>query len=70
MKMRLVLLNFGVGFFLCAVLGALLDHSGNGIFLWLLLPSFLLAGIGGDRNVWRKAEGVPLSDSIWFAPNS
>jgi hypothetical protein len=69
MKMRSVLLSVGIGFFLCSVLGGLLDDAANGIFLWLLVPSFLLVGIGGDRNVWRRTEtGVTADD--FFAPNS
>jgi hypothetical protein len=71
MKMRLdiVCLSLGTALFLYALLGSLLDHSGNGAFLWLLVPSFLLVGIGGDRKLWRKTE-AEAPTSIWFAPNS
>jgi hypothetical protein len=69
MKMRSILLGVGIALFLCAVLGGLLDDAADGLFLWLLVPSFLLVGIGGDRNVWRKTETVlPAND--FFAPNS
>ena len=72
MKSRLdiIFLSFGVGLFLCTIIGreiALLVHSaGNGVPLWLLLPSFLLISIGIDRRVWHKTE-VKFSE-IWFAP--
>ena len=69
MKIRSILLGVGIALFLCAVLGGLLDDAADGLFLWLLVPSFLLVGIGGDRNVWRKTEtGVTADD--FFAPNS
>jgi len=48
----------------------LLDHSGSGAALWLLLPSFLLVGVAGDRNIWRKIDSELAPDAIWFAPNS
>ena len=76
MKTRLdiVFLSFGIALFAYTIIGRetamLLHHSvGNLVPLWLLVPSFLLISIGGDRNVWHKtAELVP--SSIWFAPNS
>lgn len=77
MKTRLdvIFLSLGTGLFLCTLVGReialLLHHSGgNGVPLWLLLPSFLLVAIGGDRNLWHKNETPLLHDSIWFAPNS
>lgn len=70
MRARLFLLRLGIGLLMCAGLGVLLDHSGNGSALWLLVPSFLLVGICGDDNVWRKPEARSLTDTIWFAPNS
>ena len=69
MKTRLILLSLGLGFFLCAVLGSLLDSSANGAFLWLLIPAFLMVGVGGDRKLLREASG-PIPDAVWFAPNS
>jgi hypothetical protein len=76
MKTRLdvIFLSSGIGLFLCTLIAraiALLAHSdGNGIALWLLLPSFLLISIGADRQLWHKSEDRLLNDSIWFAPNS
>lgn len=76
MKKRLdtILLSFGTGLFLSTLIGrevALLAHSGgNGMPLWLLVPSFVLIAVGGDRNLWHKTEAPLLHDSIWFAPNS
>ncbi|MBS1803737.1 MAG: hypothetical protein JST28_10250 [Acidobacteria bacterium] len=70
MRARLFLLRLGIGLLLSAFLGMLLDHSGSGASLWLLLPSFLLVGIAADRNVWRRSESVLAPDAIWFAPNS
>lgn len=67
----MIFLSLGVGLFLCAILGTLLvHHTGNGSLLWLLVPSFLLIAVGGDRNVWRKTEAELVPDSIWFAANS
>lgn len=76
MKKRLdqVLLGFGVGLYACAVLGMVLVRlTGNSALLWLLVPSFLLIGIGGDRKLWQKTDTALVQDSIdsiWFAPNS
>jgi len=67
-RLEIILLGFGVALFPCALLGMLLVH--HGAFQWLLVPSFLLVGIGGERKVWRKAEAESVHDPIWFAPNS
>jgi len=70
MRARLFLLRLGIGLLFCTGLGMLLDHSGSGAALWLLLPSFLLVGVAGDRNIWRKIDSELAPDAIWFAPNS
>ena len=73
MKKRLdqILLGFGVSLYVCSVLGMLLVHfTGNSVLLWLLVPSFLLVAVGGDRKLWHKANAAIVQDSIWFAPNS
>jgi len=70
MKMRLILLSFGVGLFLTVVIGSLESEPGTSAFLWLLVPTFLLIGVGGDRKLWRKTERTESSDPIWFAANS
>ena len=68
------LLGFGVGLYACAVLGMVLVRlTGSSALLWLLVPSFLLVGIGGDRKLWQKTDTALVQDSIdtiWFAPNS
>lgn len=73
MKKRLdiVFLSFGVGFFLFTILGRMLVHhsNGNGVPLWLLLPSFLLISIGDHRSARTKTE-AELVQEIWFAPNN
>ena len=68
-----IFLSFGIGLFLYTIVGreiALLVHHsvGNGEPLWLLVPSFLQIGIGGELNACHKtkAELVP----IFFAPES
>lgn len=77
MKKRLdtILLSSGAGLFAYTIIGreiALLVHHsvGNGLPLWLLVPSFLLISIGGDRKVWHKTESESAPNAIWFAPNS
>ena len=70
-RLDLILLSFGVGLFLCAIVGMLLlHHTGSAAPLWLLVPSFFSIAIGADRKVWHKAEAELIADSIWFAPNS
>ena len=70
-RMGTIFLGSGVALLLCALLGMLqVHHTGNGAFQWLLVPSFLLVGISGERKVWRKTDAESLPDSIWFAPNS
>lgn len=63
MKKRLdiIFLSFGFGLFLYTIIGReiamqIYHSAGNGEPLWLLLPSFLLISIGGNRNVSHKSE--------------
>jgi len=66
-RLEMIFLGFGVALLPCALLGMLVVHHGG--FQWLLVPSFLMVGIGGERKAWReKTESVPYT--IWFAPNS
>jgi hypothetical protein len=74
-RLEIILLSFGIALLVYTIIGRetamLLHHSvGNGVPLWLLVPSFLLISIGGDRNVWRKTEAELVPVSTWFAPNS
>jgi hypothetical protein len=72
-RMNTIFLSFGIGLFLYTIIGReiarLVHHSvGNGVPLWLLVPSFLLIGIGSEHKAFHKkrVELVP----IWFAPES
>ena len=73
-RLEIFFLSFGIALFVCTIVGRetamLLHHSeGNWTPLWLLIPSFLLISIGGDRNLWHKTTEL-APNSIWFAPNS
>jgi len=59
-RLEMIFLGFGVALLPCALLCMLVVHHGG--FQWLLVPSFLLVGISGERKVWRKtdAESVPI----------
>ena len=67
MKTRLIVLGVGIGLFLCAMLGA---ASGNSNFLWLLLPSFVMVGLGADHKLWHRTREELVPEAVWFAPNS
>ena len=68
-RMDVILLSLGIGLFLYTIIGreiAMLAHHsvGNGLALWLLVPSFLLISVGADLNAWHKTEAELVPDAV------